>query len=349
LYPKLCINSTLAGAQIFFVSVFPSLFPFLVICNILFFYDGINIYSRIFGKYICNPLKLSKNCSFALIVSALCGYPLGAKYTCDLYEKKMITKNECQRLLNIASNASPLFIVGSVGTAMLHSAIIGYILLLGSYISCILMGIFLPNNYKKDSITNSYIQTSPAANLNIGAVLRDSIDSAIKTSLSVGGYITLFSAFLDIIKNNAIYNIVLDNLPMYFVNKAFYNGALLGIIEITKGSYLISLSRQIDIFSVFIIGFFIGFSGLSIISQVYSFISKFPELKIETYVKRKIIQGILCGISSALIFFIYSININVQTTISSIVMPKGNGVLLISLFILLPLIFRTIKTLFHFS
>jgi sporulation integral membrane protein YlbJ len=340
LYPKLCINSTLSGVKIFFVSVFPSLFPFVVMCNILLSYDGINIYSRLLGKYLCTPLKLPKSCSFVLIISAFCGYPLGAKYSTELYEKKIITKEQTERLLNIASNASPLFIVGAVGTSMLKSTELGYILLAASYISCFIMGLLLPvsGSSKKYTISKSVAQNPSLPDF--GAVIRDSIDNAIKTSLSVGGYITLFSAVIDIIKNNLIFNIILSLIPENFIiSKHFISGSLLGVVEITKGCFIISQSSSGSIMKMFIIGFLIGFSGLSIISQVYSFISRFPELRAALYIKRKFIQGLICGIFSAIIYAALYLNNRIQPTMtdhSSAQPGKFIILLLIIIIIILP-------------
>ena len=145
LAPNICIHYTISGAKLFFNAVFPSLFPFLVVINIIISYDGIHIYSKLLGNIICKPLKLPKECNFALLISVLCGYPLGARYTCDLYEKNIIDLNTCERLLNIASNSSPLFIIGSVGASMMLSAKIGYILLLSNILSCIFMGFIIPS------------------------------------------------------------------------------------------------------------------------------------------------------------------------------------------------------------
>ena len=96
-------------------------------------YDGIELYSKLIGPIICTPLRLSKQCSLPLIISFLCGYPLGAKYSTDLYEKGFICEEEYIRLLNIASNVSPLFLLGSVATAMFNNSYVGYIMLIGSY------------------------------------------------------------------------------------------------------------------------------------------------------------------------------------------------------------------------
>ena len=123
-------------------AILPTIFPFSVICNLIIHYDGISFYSNILGPIICKPLKLSNCSSFPIVASLLCGYPLGCKYCCDLYELGCISKEEYLRLLNIASNASPIFLIGSVGAAMLGNIKYGFILLLGNYLAPLIIGFF---------------------------------------------------------------------------------------------------------------------------------------------------------------------------------------------------------------
>jgi sporulation integral membrane protein YlbJ len=348
-YPKYCINSTLSGAKIFFTSVFPSLFPFLVISNILLSYDGVRIYSKIFGRYLCPPLKLPLNSSFVLVVSALCGYPLGAKYACDLYDKKLISTKQCARLINIASNAGPLFIVGAVGTTMLDSPRIGYLLLISNYISCLMMGILLPSSGPAPHDLSFYRNPQSEYAVNFGGVLRDSIDNGIKTCLSIGGYITMFSVIIDIIKNNVIFNIVIDKISIGFIPKEVIGGLLLGIVEITKGSFIVASSGSSLLTKVFIIGFFLGFSGISIISQVYSFTFKYPELSISKYIKRKLLQGVICGLLSVLSLVLFTKTLSTQPAMSYNTLVSPNNAFWLLLLLLLPIFVHNIRRLFHIS
>jgi sporulation integral membrane protein YlbJ len=243
LAPNICIHYTISGAKLFFNAVFPSLFPFLVVINIIIGYDGIHIYSKLLGNIICKPLKLPKECSLALLVSVLCGYPLGARYTCDLYEKKIIDLNTCERLLNIASNSSPLFIIGAVGTSMMLSTKIGYILLLSNVLSCMFMGFIIPSKNSSFKIKNkgSNFSETKASNRNIGIILKNSIEDALKNSLNIGGFIVIFSVLTGIIKDNVIFHIVLNKLSLIIGSSGnFVEGLLLGMLEMTNGCYLIS-------------------------------------------------------------------------------------------------------------
>ena len=149
------MEASLAGAKLFFYSVLPTMFPFMVICNMIINLDGIKLYSKILGPILCKPLGLSYPCSFALVASFLCGYPLGAKYSTDLYKKELIPHDEFVRLLNIASNIGPLFLLGAVGTSMLGNSTLGYLLLIPSYLSAIIMGIITKNKKREKKLSLS--------------------------------------------------------------------------------------------------------------------------------------------------------------------------------------------------
>ena len=105
--PQLVINSSINGGKIFLTSIFPVMFPFMVICNFLLNIDGVSVYSKVLGPIICKPLSLNKNCSFPIITSFLSGYPLGAKYSEKIYSQNLIDFNQISRLINIATNIGP--------------------------------------------------------------------------------------------------------------------------------------------------------------------------------------------------------------------------------------------------
>jgi len=357
LAPNICIQYAISGAKLFFNAIFPSLFPFLVVINIIISCDGIHIYSKLLGNIICKPLKLPKECNFALLVSAICGYPLGARYTCDLYEKNIIDLNTCERLLNIASNASPLFIMGAVGTSMMLNTKIGYILLLSNVLSCMVMGFIIPsrNSSFKIKYRSSNFSRNNPTNINIGMILKSSIEDAIKNSLNIGGFIVVFSVITGMIKDNAIFHIALNNLSLVAGSSVnFIEGLLLGMLEMTNGCYLISSSSSNLYVKLPVLSFLIAFSGLSIISQVYSYTSKY-DISIKNYIFRKFIQGVISSILTIILYFIFLhtssvFTLNNMGTYANMSTYKSSILyLLILIILIIPILFVNIIKLFHAS
>ena len=351
LEPNICIQYTISGAKLFFNAIFPSLFPFLVVINIIISYDGIRIYSKLLGNIICKPLKLPKECNFPLLISVLCGYPLGARYTCDLYEKNIIDLNTCERLLNIASNASPLFIIGSVGASMMLSTEIGYILLLSNILSCIFMGFIIPSKYSlfKLNYRSSNFSKNERTYTNIGMVLKSSIEDAMKNSLNIGGFIIVFSVITGMIKDNVIFNIVLNKLALIIGSSGnFIEGLLLGMLEMTNGCYLISSSNSNLYVKLPVISFLIAFSGLSIISQVYSYTYKY-KVSIKKYITRKFIQGIISSFFTIILYYIFIHTSSVFTFNHMSMYTSSNLYFLILVVLFIPILLVNITKLFHTS
>lgn len=348
------MESALIGTKLFFRSVFPSLFPFLVICNIIICCGGINIYSKLLGNLICKPFKLPKQCSIVLIVSMLCGYPLGAKYSCKLYEENIIDIQTYEKLLNIASNASPLFIIGAVGTSMLGNVKLGYLILLSNYISCILMGFILSihtNKPTKIVYSRKNAAKEKEYDENIGKIAQISIEDSIKTSLIVCGFVTIFSVITHTFKNSILLNVILSKFIQTSTVKKIVESSLLGLLEMTNGCSMIS-TISIDLsLKLVIISFLISFSGLSIIMQVYSFTYK-HSISIMKYISRKFVQGILCSITTIIL---YKLLVNdsltcslpsLNTTVSSKAIKVY--IILLCMFII-PLLLKKILKLFHLS
>jgi len=351
LAPNICIQYAISGAKLFFNAIFPSLFPFLVIINIIISYDGIHIYSKLLGNLICKPLKLPKECNFALLVSVLCGYPLGARYTCDLYEKNIIDLVTCERLLNIASNASPLFIMGAVGTSMMLSPKIGYLLLLSNILSCLFMGLILPSKkpYFKIKNRSSTFSKIDSTYLNIGMILKSSIEDAIKNSLNIGGFIVVFSVLTGMIKDNVLFHIALNRFSLIIgFSGDFIEGLLLGMLEMTNGCYLISSSNSSLYVKLPVLSFLIAFSGLSIISQVYSYTSKY-DVSIKKYITRKFIQAIISSILTLILYFIFLHTSSIFTFNNMGIYKSSNLYLLILIILFFPIVLINIIKLFHTS
>ena len=77
-----------------------------------------NIDSYKYGRKLLQPVEVIWNKvlgvsaagAYAVIVGALCGYPVGAKITSDLYENHQISESEAKYLLTFTNHASPVFV-----------------------------------------------------------------------------------------------------------------------------------------------------------------------------------------------------------------------------------------------
>ena len=338
-----CIDAALVGVNLVVKTIIPTIFPFSVICNLLISYDGVGLYSKILGPILCKPLKLSKSSSFPIVASFLSGYPLGCKYCCDLYSLGYIDKKEFERLLNIASNASPMFLIGSIGATMLGDVKLCFILLISNYLSPIIVGILTINRSKISF--NSKELPKNNTNTNFGSALKSALDNGINTTLQVGAFVVLFSIIVSIIKNNAYISIAFNNIEA-FLNLPKYSiyGLFLGSVEFTNGCKLITTLPLTLPFKLAIISFICSFSGLSVIAQISSFIYKY-DISIAKYSFIKLIQGIISFGITFIISSVFSLQYTAYT--SSATVDNYNISILITLFIAFLLIGTLIISFFR--
>jgi sporulation integral membrane protein YlbJ len=337
-----CIDAALIGVNLVVKTIIPTIFPFSVICNLLISYDGVGLYSKILGPILCKPLKLSKSSSFPIVASFLSGYPLGCKYCCDLYSLGYIDRKEFERLLNIASNASPMFIIGSIGATMLGDIKLGFILLIGNYLSSIIVGILTMNHTKTSSVMKELPKNN--SNMNFGSALKSALDNGINTTLQVGAFVVLFSIIISIIKNNTYISIVFYNIEE-FLNLPKYSiyGLFLGSVEFTNGCKLITTLPLTLPFKLAIISFICSFSGLSVIAQISSFVYKY-DISIAKYSFIKFIQGVISFSITFIISSIFSLQYTAYTSTTTI--DNYNISIIISLSLSLLLIGTLIISLF---
>ena len=336
---KSCMDAALVGVNLVVKTIVPTIFPFSVICNLLISYDGIGLYSKILGPIICKPLKLSKSASFPIVASVLSGYPLGCKYCCDLYSLGYIDRKEFERLLNIASNASPMFLIGSIGAAMLGNIKLGFILLISNYLSPIIIGILTLK--KASTYCNEKPLISDNKTTNFGIALKNALEKGINTTLQIGAFVVIFSIIISIIKNNAYISIIFNNIETFFnIPKYSLYGLFVGSVEFTNGCKLITTLPLSLPFKLGIISFICSFSGLSVIAQISSFISEY-NVSIAKYTFWKFIQGII----SFIITFIISNILSITSPVSTL--PNNNTFsfsiyLAIYLILLIPILFSLI-------
>ena len=296
------LDAVVDGLSLCLNSIIPTMFPFSVICNLLIYYDGIAIYSKFLGPIFCKPLGLTKTCSFPIAASLICGYPLGAKYCSDIYELGYINKNEYIRLLNIASNCGPIFILGVIGGSLLNNIKIGYLLLIANYLSIFIIGLLTRNNSIKSPSRAIQIKKSPDS---FGDNLKKSVENAISTTLLVTGFIVIFTIIISIIKENNTISIILFNIEnfLYIPNGAL-SSLFLGCIEITNGCKLITTYTFSIPLKLGLISFLCSFSGLSIIAQASAFISG-HSVSLKKYTFFKLIQGIISFIITYSVAYFY--------------------------------------------
>lgn len=293
-YSKTCFYMSKTSLTLFIYTVFPAVFPFILITEFLIQSNLLCYLSIVIDKIICNLFDVSKNSIPVIILGSIFGYPNSIKYATNLLENGKICKKEYTKLLCFTNNPSVIYILSGIGIAMFHSIQIGIILFLSCILSSTILGIF----YRPNTYTSIIPQTKIMSNnfyKKKNSYFSILISSIQKTFLSMS-FIIAFMVIFSVIPS------ILCNILNLHGN---ISKILLGIFEITGGCNNVVLSNLDLKFKVLIVAFILNFSSFMIIFQLYNIGNKYISFKkLFTF---KLLQGITSVIVTWLLMQFISI------------------------------------------
>lgn len=308
-------ESAHTGFMLWVNSVIPSLLPFFICIELIKRTNFMRVIGRLLEP-IMRPLFNIPGCgAFGLAMGLFSGYPVGAKIASDLYEEKLCTKIEAERLLAFTNTSGPLFIIGAVGIGMFKDSKIGLLLFITHFLSAISVGLLFkkykskeiskpPKIISNNSIISQEVRISKSIDNKIqlnklGEIMGESIKNSISTLLLIGGYIVFFSVLVDILTETHLLEylkIIIELfLSIFNFSKEMSKDILVGIIEITNGiKNLSNLNNIVYIEVLTVVAFILGFGGFSVHMQVSSIIAN-NKLSMKPYLYGKLLQGIFAS------------------------------------------------------
>lgn len=297
LFSKTNLVAAQNGLLLWATSIVPSLLPFFIATELLFQTNFVTKLGKFFHNLMKPIFNVPGESAIAIIMGIISGYPIGAKIVCDLYEKKICSKPEAERLIAFTNNSGPMFILATVGISFFGNPHIGHILLITHILSALLVGIIF-RFWKKNNIDINYrtyhsSKTDLIKVSNLGEILGTAITKSISSILMIGGFVVLFSVIISILNTSNILSAISYLLEVFRIPHDFSISFISGLIEMTNGLQLTSnLYSTFGNLSVFLASFLIGFGGLSIMLQVFSIISKYG-ISIKPYLYGKFLQSII--------------------------------------------------------
>lgn len=272
-------------------NLFPSLFPFFVLSEILVNFGFIELVGELFKPIMNKLFKVSGSSAFIFIMSLISGFPSNAKYTRNLYDKGLIDELEATKILTFTHFSNPLFILGTISIMFLNNKKAGLIVLISHYFANVIIGIIMRNkiyitkqndkfSIKKaiSKMHNKRIQN----NQPLGTIISNSLINSINSLLLILGVVTISLIVTTILDKHFHLNIYLKTI-------------LCSIMEMTQGLKHISLLNVSLNIKTIIMAMIISFGGLSVHTQVLSFISD-TKIKYTPFLLARIIHAVLAAL-----------------------------------------------------
>ncbi len=291
-YSKDCISLASNGLLIWFNTMIPSLFPFMVLSGFMV-RSGLSLkIGQWLQPFLGIFFRLPSHMLYVIFMGFLCGFPMGAKIVADMLEKEQITVKEGEYLLAFCNNIGPLYMLGYVIPLFGYEntwQVLGFM-----YLVPLVYGLMLKYSTPSPLILRACSYYKETKNFpNYLTCFHHSLSSAIEQITMLGGCMVFFNCIL--VFPQILGAVLSKNTTNIY--SPLLTAILSSLIEIGGG--LQKLSENSSHISIILALLTIG--GLSCITQTY-FIIKNTGLKISTYIKHKIIQS--CIYIILFIFFL---------------------------------------------
>ena len=281
-FPAEMLAASAEGVQLWLTKVFPSLFPFLVACGILLRIGAAQRMGAALRPLMQPLFHLPGIAAFPFFFGLLSGYPMGAKLTAQLYEQRQLSLADAQQLLGVGFFGMPAF---------------GYLLWLSAFLGAVATGILFR---RKKSVPAFHSVSVPSCQT-LTEVLSASVADALRTILLIGGYLILFAVLSAAMEQAGLFSLLSRLLFFLPLSTETLRGFCSGILEMTNGAHLLSLSPDGLRLRLTLVAFLVSFGGLSILGQTFGVLAAMPISK-KDYIKGKLINALFSSLSFFLLY-----------------------------------------------
>ena len=343
-YPKVAFDAAIMGLNLWWNVVFPSLVPFFILSEILMGLGVVHFIGVLLEPLMRPVFNVPGIGAFAMSMGLASGYPMDAVITCKFRKNNLCSAVEAERLLSFTNTADPLFMFGAVAVGMFGMPELGATIAVAHYLSSLLVGvIFRFHGRDRDSHTSepqmgsgniilralrALYKAKQEDQRSLGQLLGDSVKNSMNTILLIGGFIILFSVFLQILEVLGVTEVLttafagLLNVIGFSTNLA--PAMVSGLFEIDLGALAASQADAPLIEKTVVASAIIAWSGLSVHGQVASIVIE-SGIRMLPYMVARVLHAIFAGVLTLILIIDPSHSIIKLFTIPVMFTPSSSN------------------------
>ena len=296
---KAVMEAVLFSFQIWKNNIFPSLFPFFLLSELLIQYGFVEFLGELLKPVMNRIFRISNQAAFIFVMSIISGFPSNAKYTKALLEEHKINEKEATKILTFTHFSNPLFILGTVSITFLGNREVGFLILFCHYITNLILGLLFRNYYPspktdcrvsiRKAITNMTLARQKKK-VSFPIILTNALNHTIQTLLFILGVTTTFL-------------IITTLINQHITLSTFHQSILNGFFEMTQGlKYVSLLNIPLKIKGILTV-MILSFGGLSVHMQLIGILSK-SKIRYFPYFTARVLHA---TIASLMFFFLFDV------------------------------------------
>lgn len=321
-YPAEGVRAALKGISIWWDILFPALFPFFVISELMLGFGIVHFFGTLLDPLMRPVFRVPGIGGFVMAMGFASGYPVGSRLTAQLWDERMVNREEGERLVSFTTTSDPIFLIGAVAVGFFHDVSLAVILAAAHYGTAVLVGVIMrfhgkgrcsptPGNKEGGSLLLRSFQAMHEARLRdgrpIGTMLGQAIRSSFQLIFVIGGLVVFFSVVLEMLSIGRILNLVdasFGGILQLFGFPAPLSEAIVnGMFEVTLGAKAAGgAAAGIPLVYKAAVGAFVlSWAGLSVHAQVISLLHS-TDIRYTPFLFARLLHGVLSAAAVVLLW-----------------------------------------------
>ncbi len=325
IHPEASLSAALRGLTVWWDVLFPSLFPFFVISEIMLGFGVVHLFGTLLDPLMRPLFGIPGSGGFVAAMGYVSGYPVGAKLTAKLREQNLISRIEGERLVAFTTSSDPIFLLGAVSVGFFHDASLGLILALSHYGAGLLVGLLMSFHGRREEVISTPDSTVPGQQTptiqsgprlrtalismaearrkdgrSLGELMKSAIQSSLQLIIVVGGLVVFFNVLMELLARAGIMSYLFRFMSQLLSLGGFppeLAGALgNGFFEVTLGARSAGeAAASLPLhFKVATAAFILSWGGLSVHAQVASILNG-TGLRYLPFMTARLIHAVLAA------------------------------------------------------
>lgn len=320
-YPIQVLDAALTGVGIWWDVLFPALFPFFIIAELLLSFGIVHFFGTLLDPLMRPLFRVPGIGGFVMAMGFASGYPIGARLTSQLWDQRLVNRVEGERLVSFTSTSDPIFLIGAVAVGFFHKPEIALILAVSHYGAGVIIGLLMryhagyepltpPVGLQEGNIFRRALRNMHATRLAqerpFGHMLRDAAMNALRMIFVVGGLVVFFSVMIEILTRTHLLPwlggtlaglLSVAGLPAE-LSDAFING----LFEVTLGAKSAGdAAGTLLMHKVMAAAFVLSWAGLSVHAQIVSLMSH-TGMRYAPFLIARLLHGIFAMVLVAILW-----------------------------------------------
>lgn len=323
-FPAGTLAAALRGLAIWWDVLFPSLFPFFVISEMLLGFGVVHLFGALLDPLMRPLFNIPGSGGFVAAMGYVSGYPVGAKLTAKLREQQLVSRAEGERLVAFTTSSDPIFLLGAVSVGFFHDASLGLVLALAHYGGGLIVGLLMSFHGRGDKYADPPPAAAPKAEdqqprgrlrlalssmaearrrdgRSFGELLKGAIQSSLQLIIVVGGLVVFFNVLMELLTRagimSALFSVLGGVLSLAGFPQQLSAALASGFFEVTigarsAGEAASSIPLQ---YKASAAAFILSWGGLSVHAQVASILNG-TGLRYVPFLAARLVHGLLSAV-----------------------------------------------------